>query len=165
MTGFNYMGPSEDGRQYKFSNDAGATFPAYVPDSLIPMLQSMAPGTRVEGEIETKTSKTGNTYTQVKSINGQRGQRSGGGQQGGGGGFKPRGYDNKRFVEQVCVAAIGAGIIKDSKALEAWATGAYTLIQKVAISSVKGEVKAAAPAATPNPSQDAGQSLDDPLPF
>lgn len=159
MTAFNYMGKAPDGRQYNFSNDAGATFPAYVPDSLIQMLESMPPGTRVEGEIETRMSKTGNSYTQVKSINGQRGQK--GGQQGGG--FKARGYDNKRFVEQVCVAAIGAGLIKEGKELEQWANGAYAIIQKVQVGSLKEEVKTAPPAAQPSPSS--SESPDDPLPF
>ena len=162
MTGFNYMGPTPDGRQYKFSNDAGATFEAYVSDSLIPMLQSMPPGTRVDGEIQSKTSKTGNTYTQVTAINGQKGTKQGGGGQQGGG-FKRAGYDNKRFVEQVCVAAIGAGLIKDSETLEKWATGSYAIIQSIQTGAIKQQIEAVKPGATtPGPSNPAP---DDPLPF
>ena len=161
MTAFNYMGAAEDGRQFKFSNDAGATFTAYVSDSLQPMLQSMPPGTRLEAEIQQKTSKTGNTYTQVKSINGQRGQFGGGA---GGGGSKPTGYNDKRFCEAICAAAVANGQIKSPADLAKWAQAAYSAISTVQSGAIKGQIAESQAPATPMPSKSEGQ-LDDPLPF
>lgn len=161
MTAFNYMGAAEDGRQFKFSNDAGAVFSAYVSDSLQPMLQSMPPGTRLEAEIQQKTSKNGNTYTQVKSINGQRGQRQDGA---GGGGSKPTGYNDKRFCEAICAAAVASGQVKAPADLAKWAQAAYSAISTVQSGAIKGQIAEGKAPATPMPSQDA-EPLNDPMPF
>lgn len=164
MTAFNYMGVSEDGRQYKFSNDSGASFSAYVPDSLHPMLQAMAPGTRIDAVIEQKTSSKGNTYTQVKQINGQVGRKDPNSTPGGGA-PKPTGYNDKRFCEAVCAAAVTSGQIKSPADLAKWAAAAYSAISTVQAVAIKETLNAGAAApANPAPSVP-DQPLNDAIPF
>lgn len=166
MTSFNYQGPNQDGRQYDFTNDAGARFSAYVPDSLKDMLQSMAPGTRIDADIQSKTSKSGSQYTQITSINGQRGQRKQGAGQGGGG--RQYSYDPRRFVESVVCECIKAGLIKDKESLDAWTGGAYAAIQRVQTSAIKGEMSgngSSPPSTQPAPPATPGEPLNDPIPF
>ena len=159
MPAVNFQGKAEDGRQYKFSNDQGAIFAAYVPDGLPSMVDGMAAGTRIEAVVEQKTSKTGNAYTQVTSINGKDGKQFGGGKFGGKAPYK---YEPKRFVEAVVSSAISAKAISSPEQIEQWAKAAWKAVSTLETGAIKETIGTQQPAAAVQPSNAAP---NDAIPF
>lgn len=169
MSALTYQGP--EGRQYAFVNEQGARFLAYVRDSIQHKLPQI--GGHMDGELQNKTGRNGNAYTQIVAINGDRGDpnarfQGGGGQQHGGsfGGKRPYTYEPRTFVSAVVSNAIASKAITKPEEIAAWAQEAYNVIKAIAPASAAPvqAPQAAAPVVIPTP-QPAGQPFADEVPF